>query len=240
MEIPMSLEIVRQVNGQHPDLLQTNIGATCYQFTLHVIERLRADGHEAYSMCKSPGEGQYVPPGFQPRDVIGLDGKPHRCSGVSHDAIWCDGKQVDTIAGANENDQFIYRKSTEPFWSFDPADGQKIVGVPIWNGVPEQHWRPNNPPLKDGAVTPQPTPPPSVPTYPSYESLGGDEGGKAITRQLDADFKRAGRPGLDADCGAWQQRVSYDFLTGICKTVEESIAKHRKEWCDVLGIDVRP
>jgi len=81
-------------------------------------------------------------------------------------------------------------------------------------------------------------PQPAKPIYPSYEALGGDEGGKTITRMLEADYKRAGRRGLDGDCGAWQQRVSYDFLTGICKTVEESIAKHRPEWCATLGISV--
>lgn len=80
---------------------------------------------------------------------------------------------------------------------------------------------------------------PPAPKYPTYEELGGDEGGKKITRQLEADYKRAGRPGLDADCGAWQQRVSYDFLTGICKTVEEAIIKHRAQWCAALGIPVQ-
>jgi hypothetical protein len=91
----------------------------------------------------------------------------------------------------------------------------------------------------DGEEAPQPQPP-SQPTYPSYEELGGDEGGKKITRQLEADFKRAGRPGLDGDCGAWQQRVSYDFLTRKVPTIEEAIAKHRKGWCDALGIPVTP
>lgn len=85
---------------------------------------------------------------------------------------------------------------------------------------------------------PMPPPPPAQPVYPSYEALGGDEGGKKITRMLEADYKRAGARGLDGDCGAWQQRVSYDFLTGICKTVEEAIAKHRRSWCQTLGIDV--
>lgn len=79
---------------------------------------------------------------------------------------------------------------------------------------------------------------PPKPLYPSYEALGGDEGGKKITRILEADYKRAGMRGLDGDCGAWQQRVSYDFLTGICKTVEAAIAKHREEWCQTLGISV--
>ena len=88
------------------------------------------------------------------------------------------------------------------------------------------------------AVSIAPPPPPPPPQYPSYEELGGDEGGKKITRQLEADYKRAGRPSLDGNCGAWQQRVSYDFLTGICKTVEESITKHRAKWCAELGIPV--
>jgi hypothetical protein len=82
----------------------------------------------------------------------------------------------------------------------------------------------------------EPPAPPSTPIYPSYEALGGDAGGIAITRQLEADYKRAGRPGLDGDCGAWQQRVSYDFLTGVCATVQESIAKHRAEWLAALGL----
>lgn len=96
------------------------------------------------------------------------------------------------------------------------------------------------PPIPAGtAPTPGPTPvPPPAPTYPSYEALGGDEGGKKITRQLEADYQRAGKPGLDGDCGAWQQRVSYDFLTGVCRTVEESVAKHRPGWCAALGIPV--
>lgn len=77
---------------------------------------------------------------------------------------------------------------------------------------------------------------PSGPVYPSYEDLGGDKGGADITLQLEADYKRAGRPGLDGTCGAWQQRVAYDFLTGKVKTVRESIERHRPEWLAALGI----
>jgi len=220
----MSLELSRQVNAEHPELLRENIGATCHQFTLYLIDKLRAAGHDAWLMCKTSGEGQFVPEGFRPRQVVGLDGKTYTCTGVSHDAIWSDDKQYDTIASANEEDEPIYNDS-----------GQQIMGTAVWNEVPAQYWRPNNPPLK---VIQPPQPPPSQPTYPSYEELGGDSGGIAITRQLEADYKRAGRPGLDGDCGAWQQRVSYDFLTGVCKTVQESITKHRAEWCSALGIPV--
>lgn len=232
----MSLELSRAENTAHPYHLLQNINASCYLFVVHLIDRLRAEGHEAYHVCKTAGEGQFQPPGFQPRTVIGLDGKPYTCTGVSHDALWCDGAIFDTIGSGNDADRPIYRKSTDPFWSFDPADGPQIHGTPVWNAIPQQYWRANNPPLTDGVIPIPSTPP--APTYPSYEALGGDEGGKKITRQLDADFKRAGRPGLDADCGAWQQRVSYDFLTGKIKTVEESIAAHRAEWCAALGIPV--
>lgn len=77
---------------------------------------------------------------------------------------------------------------------------------------------------------------PPKPTYPTYEELGGDAGAMKITRVLEADYKEAGRPGLDGDCGAWIRRTDYDFLVGICASVEESIAKHRNEWRDALGL----
>lgn len=80
----------------------------------------------------------------------------------------------------------------------------------------------------------QPGPGPS-PQYPTYESLGGDEGGKKITRILETDYRRAEKPGLDGECGTWPHRTNYDFLTGICKTVEESIAKHQQEWRKALN-----
>lgn len=74
-----------------------------------------------------------------------------------------------------------------------------------------------------------------APSIPSYEAMGGDEGGKKVTRLMEADYKRAEKPGLDGDSGAWQWRTAYDFLAGICKTVEESIAKHQPEWRQSLN-----
>jgi len=70
----------------------------------------------------------------------------------------------------------------------------------------------------------------SAPAVPSYESMGGDEGGKKVTRLMEADYKTAEKPGLDGNSGAWQWRTAYDFLAGICKTVELSTAKHQPEW----------
>lgn len=155
----MSEELAEAVGRENPTLLTTNIGSTCYQFLLILINRLRANGHDARLMCKSPGEGQYTPPGFRARTVTGLDGKPYQCSGVSHDAIWSDGQQFDTLVSANEHDRPIYRKHGEPGWSFDPKDGPQFIAIPTWNMIPSIHWRPNNPPLFDD-VDPAPVPVP--------------------------------------------------------------------------------
>ena len=63
----MSLDLARQVNRDHPELLRININATCYRFVVYLLQALRAQGHSAYHLCKTQGEGQYTPPGFVPR-----------------------------------------------------------------------------------------------------------------------------------------------------------------------------
>lgn len=93
-------------------------------------------------------------------------------------------------------------------------------------------------PTEHGFGGPSIPPQPPPPSMPSYEELGGDEGAKKITRVLESDYKRAGRPGLDGDSGAWLRRTDYDFLSGNVATVEASVAKHRPEWCAALGIPV--
>jgi hypothetical protein len=143
----MSVEFVREVHRKYPHLLQQNLGATCHQFTQHVIEHARAKGYEAYHVCKTAGEGQYVPFGFQPRVVKGLDGKDYTITGVSHDAIWFDGYIVDTIAQANDGEHPITH-----------ADGRHMEGIPVWNPIPREYWRPNNPPLKSAPVVINPKP----------------------------------------------------------------------------------
>jgi hypothetical protein len=137
----MSLEIVREIDRKYPHLLQTNTGAACHQFTQYLIEHLRAKGHLAYLMCKTRGEGQYVPFGWVPREVVGSDGKTYICTGVSHDAIWCDGNQFDTIARANDSDEPLINE-----------DGSRMTGVPVWNAIRPEFWRPQNPPLKGEPV----------------------------------------------------------------------------------------
>ena len=79
----------------------------------------------------------------------------------------------------------------------------------------------------------QPAPPPAQ--YPPYEALGGDEGGKKVTRLMEADYLRAEKQGLDGDSGAWQWRTAYDFLTRKFTTVEESIEAHQPEWRHALN-----
>jgi hypothetical protein len=197
----MSLEIVRQVSRENPDLLPTNLGRTCYRHTLLLVEKLCANGHDAALMCKSPGEGQYTPDGFQPRTVIGLDGKPYPCSGVSHDAIWCDGKQFDTIGSANEHDRPIYRRQGDPNWSFNPADGPQITASPTWDEIPRVHWRNNNPPLNDGAP---PTPGPQPPT-PGSGSLPGREEMMNAGQWLHRYYKSP--EGLQRPDGLWKPAI---------------------------------
>lgn len=230
----MSLEIARQVHAEYPHLLTTNLGSTCHQYTVHLIALLRSLGHEAYHVCKSPGEGQVVPPGFQPRDVIGLDGKTYRCSGLSHDAIWCDGQQFDTIGSANEYDRPIYRKVGSPFWSFDAADGPQIVAFSVWNEIARDHWRHNNPPLKDAVTVPVPAPAPK-PQAPSPEPYPGDTFFiEQLGTVLAADYAEAGQQ-LNAGSVVWISRTIWRYVNeGM--TIAQSTATSRKEWRAALGL----
>lgn len=156
-----------------------------------------------------------------------------------------DGWAEDAICGnADFNDlmnvvDLVTAAGAQP--PYTPNNPAPSIGGSVKERRPTNHWRAPQP-LNDeemdyllSGAEPIPQPPAQ---YPSYEDLGGDEGGKQITRQLEADYKRAGRPGLDGDCGAWQQRVSYDFLTGRITPVEAAIAAHRAEWCAALGIPV--
>lgn len=185
----MNKRFVEQVGEDFPDLLPTNLGATCFRHTTILIERLRAAGHKADYVAKSPGEGQYTPPGFTPFTIVGLDGKKYSCSGVSHDAIFFNGRQFDTLVSANEHHRPIYRKQHEPFWSFDPSDGPQIRASADWSEIPREHWRENNPPLSTvpiGGTDPIPTPAPVV-SFPPRDLVG-----KAFAA-IDARYAAGGR-----------------------------------------------
>ena len=232
----MSLEDVRQVSAANPTLLSANLVSTCYRHTALLIEKLRAGGHDAYHVCKSPGESQYTPPGFALRDVVGLDGKTYRCSGVSPDAIWCDGTIVDTIASCNEHERPIYRRQGDPNWSFDPNDGPQITGMPVWNVVPPSNWRNNNPPLKDGgtSVPLPPPPPPPPPPKPALSYPGDGFFNDKVGAPLQADYASANQM-LNAGSAMWIARVVWDIAQGNLSP-EASIKKHRNEWRAALGL----
>lgn len=159
----MNLEFVKQVGRDNPSWLPTNLGSTCFAHTKELVRRLRAAGHFATLVCKMEGEGGYRPPGFTPRTVTGLDGKPYLCSLLSHDVIFFREqgstvtRQFDTLASANEFDRPIYRRDGDPNWSFDPGDGPQIVASAVWNEVTSEKWRPWNPPF-DGDFAEGPVP----------------------------------------------------------------------------------
>lgn len=104
----------------------------------------------------------------------------------------------------------------------------------LWeDGEPEPPEPPDPPHSGDGMVPYQP--------YPGHDESVFDQCGVAI----EADYKRAGRPGLDSASVRWTARIMQDHLmgdgpppSGHFLTLEESIAKHRREWCAELGIPV--
>ena len=72
---------------------------------------------------------------------------------------------------------------------------------------------------------------------PPYEALGGDATGTRVGDVLFADYAEAGvdpNPGM----GVWFFRTLYDIAAGM--TIDGSIAKHRKEWREVLGLPPLP
>lgn len=226
----MSLEFSRQADRDNPSRLQTNIASTCYAHTVALIALLRAAGRTAFHVCKTEGEGQYTPPGFNPRTVKGMDGKDYIVTGVSHDAIWCEGEQFDTIASGNDADRKIYQGPNGA--SFDPSAGPQIVGSPSWNAIPEKYWRPQNPPLREGDGMPVPVP---VPQPPAHEPYPGDAPFDAVGAALFADYAQAGNA-PDPQMGRWFGRTIYDWLGKNEPTLDASIKKHRAEWRGLLGL----
>lgn len=219
----MSLELSRQADHNDPSRLQTNINSTCYGHVVELIRLLVAAGKDAALMAKTNGEGQYTPPGFDPQEVEGLDGKTYVATGVSHDALWCDGKQFDSVERGND--------SPDPI--FD-SNGNRITGEAVWNEIPQQFWRPNNPPLRDVAPEPQPC------VVPGYEEIGGDAFYRAeIGVPLEADMKLVGAP-LNNGSSVWFSRTIYDIIVAHINKQQDQIPaivkKHRNEWRAILGL----
>lgn len=87
-----------------------------------------------------------------------------------------------------------------------------------------------------------PIDPPKDPVKP--KRTWDDEVGKMVTREMDRLYKKAGRPGLDADCGGWLGRTLWDMIegdeNGKIYTFEESMRKHMRELEDALGLENEP
>jgi hypothetical protein len=237
----MSLEIVRSVGRDNPTWLPTNLGRTCYAHTVEVVARLRAAGHSASLLCKMEGEGGYTPPGFTPRLVVGLDGKQYLISRVSHDAIWVDGFQYDTLGSANEYDRPIFRRTGDPNWSFDPNDGPQIVASAIWNQIPTAVYRAWNPPLPGVVSEPGPVPPPPPPAvrFPSYSEMGDDHFFRAaIGQPLFEDENLVGEAMNDGS-SVWFSRGSHRMIESFFKFgnhagAPEIVKDLRNQWRAIL------
>lgn len=214
----MSLNLVRKVNAKHPHLLLTNNGESCNAFLDHLIEELRAAGLKAYRVCKTAGEkGQYTPLGFQPRLVKGFDGNDYMITGLSHDAVWCEGLQFDVIGGAHFGPM--------PFGA---------PGNPMWDPIPREHWRPNNPPLTGNAVIVNPRPP-TPPPAPSFSYPDEATAVFAFQNRVKAAYRAVGRKFPDEeDADAFRHFTRYGFS---CRGMAEPEAanKHIKELRQELG-----
>lgn len=172
--------------------------------------------------------------------LVALDCNP---SGIGSDYGWLSKSPGEQQVDGFAEDAICY--------GVDPSDLQNVVdlisgagapGASIGGAVKER--RPHNKWVKPTALTDEEMdylldgaePVPTPPTLPGYEAFGGDEAGKRITRQLEADYREAGRAGLDGNCGAWVARCYYDYVAGQYATVDEAIADHRPEWRAALGL----
>lgn len=164
--------------------------------------------------------------------------------GVPSDFGWLSKSPGESQVEGFAEDAIVYSNDESNLENvIDLVNGAGAPGATIGGGIKPR--RTNNrwvkpEPLTDDQIKylrsgeTAPVPPP-VPVMPSYEALGGDEGGKKVTRLMEADYKNAGKPGLDGDSGAWQWRTAYDFIAGKFKTVEESITAHQPEWRESLN-----
>lgn len=87
---------------------------------------------------------------------------------------------------------------------------------------PEDHGLENRPPV---------VVPPQFPPYPQPETIV-DGAGEALF----ADFAEAGQ-NPNPQMFRFAFRVAYDWLTKNVASLEASVAKHRKEWRQLLGLE---
>ncbi len=136
MELPNELETVRRVAAENRHLLEPYVSENRGIFVQKVLAAL--NNPEWGHVAKTAGEGQYTPPGFEPRTVDG-----HRITGFAEDAIFHRGahRQVDIALGNQSGGEWVW-----------------------WGVIDPANYRSNNPwmprvPL-EGVIDPPPTPPP--------------------------------------------------------------------------------
>jgi hypothetical protein len=117
-----------------------------------------------------------------------------------------------------------------PVWNVGPGgigDRGAFVGtfsVPDSPGTPGVPGTPATPSCPDPSAH-QPKPKPSYP---------GDRPFDAVGQQLEADYREAGQT-LNAQSATWFSRTIWDHVVeGL--SLDASIAKHRTEWRQALGL----
>ncbi len=253
----MSQDLADRADALEPrNLRVVNLGSTCHRYTRILKSLLEQQGHRVQFIAKSPGEGRYVPPAFGQHRIRGRDGVTLvTCDGVSHDALYVDGIQVDTAGGANEHERPIYRIPGSIEVSFDPSSGPQILARPIWNPVPEHDWRNNNPPLPleleralpvlDGLppphLPPQQPPAPQKPfRLPTYGELGDakffvDTIGKRLFEDMHANNEE-----MNAGSADWIARSVHGMIErfiqhGDHRDADAIAKKVQNEWRAVMN-----
>lgn len=122
----------------------------------------------------------------------------------------------------------------------NPACWERVIDV-VNNGKWDwiDHGGPEYVPFLDSNPVPQP-----VPTFPSYESLGGDAVARDLLgKLLQLDYSTANQPMNDGTV-VWTFRTLYDAFQDIIvnkaeanKAITKSVDKHRPEWRKELGLD---
>lgn len=154
---------------------------------------------------------------------FGLNGKRGVSTDISDDALNFLGEGPDT----------------------DPTTGKPCSVIDVIGGAggpsPTPQWNvvsdPNNP-IKSAWVNPltqpeDPEEPPPTKPYP-----GDDFFRHSVGKVLEADYAEAGQQ-LNDGSSVWFARTIWDYVIGDL-TIEESVAKHRKEWREVLGLPPLP
>lgn len=230
-QTPDLLPVIQQTASAFRHLLLTNTYESCLEFTQRVL--MACGDPEWGHVGKTSGEGQSVPPGFTPQQVVirRTDGQRDTITitGVSHDAIFhrLTNQIVDILGNASAN-------SESDLTIHGPA-------VPQWGLVPKHLNRVNNPWLPTilvGGSTPaRPNPAPApvtgAPAYPENEA-DVDAAGEALF----ADFKESGQA-PNPQMFRFAFRTAYDWVSKSEPSLAASVEKHRATWRKILGLPPR-